>query len=690
MSLKTLLFNKSIIKSDLKRFWWISALGSIAVFVCCVLPLLYNSQDIYSVTEEFAYNDFLNIVTFSAFWVLVFSICTPILLFSYLYNAGSVSCIHGLPLKRKTLYFSHLITGFFLLMVPVFVNSVILCILKFTVFDINYVVKFNYILKWIFQYALYTIIVYSGTTFVCMLTGNAIASLVLSVIAGLMPVFVLGSADFFLGQNFYGYYSKNLLSYTRNIYLMPRALLTSKCFIYIIAGIAAAGLGYILYKKRRLENYGEVLAFNSLKPIFIFCVALCSGLLGYMYFNGLTNITSTFLIFVMIPFGLVGLVIAFMLSKRAFTLKGIFKHAAVYVVFVAALFAVVKFDITGFEKRVPSEDEVASVSIIDQQTISKQTYYEGESYTYDEIYNAEFTSQQDIANVIAYHKSKIANRELDENATGRNIPIIYTLKNGKKIYRSYTASYSDEKSLLAPLMESDAYKGYLFPITDGTEQSIDNITISIFGDSTESIVKKDEISKIREALIKDIKTLKFDDFSWAFDRQSDCPLTLNVNYNKPATSANGKKLDLDKMSYSLLSDTYYISDKYVNTLEVLKELGYKTDIKSENIDKIGINISEYYLASTYADVASTSAYSKSHSADDDEYFNYTTVDKNEISQIADYARSAYKNAKNGGERISFNITFFMNDGSTYNSYISFGYEDMPQIFQNVINYHYSK
>ena len=101
MSLKTLLFNKSIIKSDLKRFWWISALGSIAVFVCCVLPLLYNSQDIYSVTEEFAYNDFLNIVTFSAFWVLVFSICTPILLFSYLYNAGSVSCIHGLPLKEK-------------------------------------------------------------------------------------------------------------------------------------------------------------------------------------------------------------------------------------------------------------------------------------------------------------------------------------------------------------------------------------------------------------------------------------------------------------------------------------------------------------------------------------------------------------------------------------------------------------
>ena len=146
----------------------------------------------------------------------------------------------------------------------------------------------------------------------------------------------------------------------------------------------------------------------------------------------------------------------------------------------------------------------------------------------------------------------------------------------------------------------------------------------------------------------------------------------------------------DKMSYSLLSDTYYTSDKYVNTLEVLKELGYKTDIKSENIDKIGINISEYYLANTYADVASTSAYSKSHSADDDEYFNYTTVDKNEISQIADYARSAYKNAKNGGERLTFDITFFMNDGSTYNSYISFGYEDMPQIFQNVINYHYSK
>ena len=45
-------------------------------------------------------------------------------------------------------------------------------------------------------------------------------------------------------------------------------------------------------EKRKLENYGEVLAFNSLKPLFVFCAAVCSGMLGYIYFKELGGIIS--------------------------------------------------------------------------------------------------------------------------------------------------------------------------------------------------------------------------------------------------------------------------------------------------------------------------------------------------------------------------------------------------------------
>ncbi len=39
MKQPTSLFNKAIFKSDLKRFWWVSALHTLLIFVSCLLPL---------------------------------------------------------------------------------------------------------------------------------------------------------------------------------------------------------------------------------------------------------------------------------------------------------------------------------------------------------------------------------------------------------------------------------------------------------------------------------------------------------------------------------------------------------------------------------------------------------------------------------------------------------------------------
>ena len=51
MNSKISLFNKSVIKSDFKRFWWVSALNTLTVLVVFALPYLYDVIEYGSKTE---------------------------------------------------------------------------------------------------------------------------------------------------------------------------------------------------------------------------------------------------------------------------------------------------------------------------------------------------------------------------------------------------------------------------------------------------------------------------------------------------------------------------------------------------------------------------------------------------------------------------------------------------------------
>ena len=55
MSSKTSFFSKSIIKSDLKRFWWVGLLEAIIIFLSNTLPLWYrvSSMEYAGITTEY-------------------------------------------------------------------------------------------------------------------------------------------------------------------------------------------------------------------------------------------------------------------------------------------------------------------------------------------------------------------------------------------------------------------------------------------------------------------------------------------------------------------------------------------------------------------------------------------------------------------------------------------------------------
>ena len=83
MSLKSL-FNKSVIKSDLRRYWYLSALFAGMIFLCATLPARTGLNRYYSGTsvEHFVGSWFESAVDGSIVPIIIFCIIIPAMLFS--------------------------------------------------------------------------------------------------------------------------------------------------------------------------------------------------------------------------------------------------------------------------------------------------------------------------------------------------------------------------------------------------------------------------------------------------------------------------------------------------------------------------------------------------------------------------------------------------------------------------------
>ena len=326
MNLKISLFNKSIMKSDFKRFWWVSALKFLAIMMFMIYPiyeryfLRQNYNYLPELRQDFANSVLHNGVLTCVIFIVIFGVSLAFLLFSYLNSANTVSFAHGLPIKRETHFTTHFLSGLTILMIPAILSVIIMFIMKINpVF--NELFKMNFIFKWLWIYFLYTLIVFSGTVFVALLTGNSLATIVITGAIAVIPLMFTAFSETLLSENLHGYFRTNLEEWLIYIYVEPQSLLGLRCLIYIIASIVLITASVFLYRKRHLENNGEIVAFPKLKNLFVYGVAICLGAVGYMYCEAISSDTAS--LWWILPFGLLGVVISFMLSKKSFNLKGI-------------------------------------------------------------------------------------------------------------------------------------------------------------------------------------------------------------------------------------------------------------------------------------------------------------------------------------------------------------------------------
>ena len=594
MNLKTSFFNKSIYRSDMKRLWWISAIELIFIFLCFTFPLMELSGNPlgYTTGTTFDNSAIMRYAYGPVFFVVIISAALAIFLFSYINSSKAVTTMHGLPIKRSTFFTTHLLSGLTLFTLPIIANSAIMLIYH-TVSTSAVTFRLMHLLMFTVMCLVYSLIAFSGTAAVTMLTGNNVAALVLTGIIAVVPVVTEEFIYYFLNQQLYGYCGSSNPTLSRFLYVMPYSFWDTPWNIvkYLIFSVILLAAAMWLYRIRKLENNNEVLAFPKLRPVFVYCAALYIGGFGYIYLGDVWNITN---IFLFIPLGIIGIVAAEMLMKKSLRVKSAIKPAIIFCAAICLVWLGFKLDISGFEKRVPDLNSIESVELINNGITANSVtgYYTSDGkevrYFNDNPF-ALLTDENDIKNVTELHKDLTKHRSYKADDYFK---ITYNLANGKKLSRAYHVSTSEQASLLQPIIESRPVRQAYLPILKDIKRSVVSIQIKDIRSTSDMLYYADDtevIGKILDALKTDAQNSSYD--SYASREREMTQIVIQYTRSDAVYVQTDESAEESKLP--VISETYQVHKDYKNTIALLTELGRFDNLCTPaDVESVWINFYE--------------------------------------------------------------------------------------------------
>lgn len=406
MKSRTLSCEMTILRKDLTRFapMWIS-LG--VVLAICAFDQL-NS----------AYPDPREHLPMAVFFAPIFALN----LFGYLTDPAECSAVHSLPIRREGLFLIHTAAAFLMYLVPMSVYF----IATDPVMDIGILTRLGWsALDFTISFAMALLCVF--------ITGRKIGAGLLYVFFQFLPILIgfyieflylplLPGVEVDSSILFPGLPSGNIEYFITEVFHDRVEGPVWPTVVMIMAvSLVLFGICLLMYRKRKLEHAGDLLAVRWLDPVF----AVCSGLTGSCAICLFFGLGSGFTPF---PFGL-GLAFGYfsywMLSKksaRVFTPKLLAGFGALAMALVGSVL-VVSMDPLDRVHYQPDVSTVKSAAI-------SQAYSSTDAY--------ETSDPEQIAALQALQLELLENHIEDQTGgSGYNLHLTYRLENGRTIMRAY-------------------------------------------------------------------------------------------------------------------------------------------------------------------------------------------------------------------------------------------------------------
>lgn len=556
------MFSYGIFKSNIKRFWIVPAVATIILFLVTTFQMILRTNDIKerrtdyindivmldekkaneniivinnNIASEITNNTTSNVTNtvqvvdedsiepyyspnnydrehyieilynpIVLLTIFVLPVLVSILLFKYTNEEKSSSFIHGLPISKRKLYITNILTGIVMYVIPFLINLIIILLLNLG--EMGKYLQFADIMKWFGVCMLYNTIFFAFATFIGTFCASKISHGILTYILMYAPIGGLAIASIIMESALFGFkgLSNNLEEFRgwpfikiiedfreMGSYYLSQTIKfeTSTIIIYIASIIVMLVLGYFIYKKRKLEITKEFIAFKGIRSFVKYVATFLVNLLSYMYFcdvfeeNKIVTLLASFII------TLIAYLIIEMILKKTYKVFKSIIGFIVYAVLVTIGFVILNTGAFGYETRIPKAEDVQEVDF----SLSNDTI--------------NFREKQNIENVIDFQQKLI-----NEKKKGyTEYTLEYKLKDGKKITRKYAINNTLYKEELKRILTSDEYyDGKIRQIQDA--KKIKRITININYKeqySTKAITVKDEDKEeFLENIIEDIKNRK--------------------------------------------------------------------------------------------------------------------------------------------------------------------------------------
>jgi ABC-2 type transport system permease protein len=639
-----------LMREDVKRRLWAIAISMIAFLF--VLPVyiatsLERELKLIKVGMDIGDKKFflsntamqclgLNNIPLELLTIILAVIC-GISGFYYLQSKKKVDFYHSLPVKRESLFASSYVVGIAIYVIPYLLSLAI----GFVIVGANGVFQTDVLLvAWrafgvnLLNYCItYTVVIIA-----VLLTGQLIVSILATGVffayGPIVTILIYSLSDMYF-DTYYEYSVTNSIIFNCSpisaYYNMIRAvtdgtLQVSKVFIYLIAFIALVIIAVFLYHKRMSEAAGKAISYKVLQPYIKTAVSVAIGLLSGLMFASIMNTNSTFwLIF--------GMVCGYLLCSCImeiiyhFDFRAAFKsrlQLLIGAVIMFAVFSTYKWDLLNYDQYVPSKDKVASMSIscpsidVDQsfrvidEDKGQTKHMDRDEYAFDYMYLEDKDLAYEIAKRAAKEDGTIREEDLNETNKYMQIIVLYRLKSGRKVYRTYNIEVEPYFDSLNQLYQTKEYKEGAFPI-----YKLKNVTsVSCYNEfqSLDITLTKEERAQLLALYLDELTKLSLEDV------RAEAPLaTINFGY------------------YTDNISTYYSASVYpsfTKTIAFLSEHGFDFD-KTFNLDNIvELNI-DYSIPYENREDERYLSYAKENQ-DWNYVMNITYNDKDQISKIIPY------------------------------------------------------
>ena len=608
---KTSYFNPTLFRRNLTRFW---PLWGLASFIGALFPLAVLLDMVHRGWHSFSGPEFTqmyyNPVSAVPVISLVYAALCAMAVWGYLHNTRSVGLMHTLPIRREGLFLTNFLSGLTMTLIPYAVTGILCVVVSLCggAFDARgLAVTVLAVLGESFFY-------FSSATFVAFITGNVFAMpplyALLHFLAVLLDWLISSFAQGFI-FGFSTHYTGVAEWLSPTVYLVSRvhpdgqyaevqrtladgtsytdSVLTAVDLenfwlvgVYALAGLALALLALLLYRSRRSETAGDVVAVGWLRPVFRYGVAGLCALLGgqllyslfwYGFQTGSYYDTLPMVVCLLVA-GAIGYYGASMLlAKSLKVFRGSWKGLLAVLAGCVLVCCTLHFDLLGIASRVPEASQI--------QTLEVRTA--DNSYT--------LTPEQDgdlVEQIRAIHQAIVADKahvqalddsrdltlseEADPNTTHTGLRLTYSLNNGTRVERWYYLPITRDRlaqpetydHLLDQFVNSDIVKARRLHLNDDFwTVSSGSLYLEARGESYD--LGSREASAVLQAVGRDLASGGWGNYDWFSSSDSDSyAIYLELGFDGPDGEGH------DWISINVTPDT-------VETVDCLQALGLVTD-----------------------------------------------------------------------------------------------------------------